>query len=99
MADASTALFKKNGGLNHERKRWKEYPVGTKSYRDNWDATFKEPEVPNPGSKEAQAMDCTCPVLDNNHGNGFPYGMGTEPCFYINAECPIHVKPRVRRDK
>jgi len=26
---------------------------------------------PNPGSAEAIALSCTCPVLDNNHGAGF----------------------------
>jgi hypothetical protein len=43
--------------------------------------------VPNPGSKEAIALGCICPVLDNNHGKWKPWRGG----WWILAECPIHV--------
>ena len=33
---------------------------------------------PNPGSKEARAMNCKCPILDNGHG------------FVISMDCPLH---------
>lgn len=36
----STALFKKNGGLNYQRRSWTEYPAFGKDWRDNWDRTF-----------------------------------------------------------
>jgi len=52
-----------------------------------------EKNLPNPGSDEAIRMGCTCPIMDNAHGEGFPWpdgkgGMKTE--FWINEECPIH---------
>ena len=52
--------------------------------------------VPNPGSPEALARGCACPVLDNAHGRGIPwprtYGLDPEehPSFWINADCPLH---------
>lgn len=44
---------------------------------------------PNPGSEEALDMGCRCPVLDNHHGRGFPWG-GIDPSFWISELCPIH---------
>lgn len=44
--------------------------------------TYKKP--PNPGSDEAIAKGCTCPVLDNNHGNK------DGDAFWIDLKCPIH---------
>jgi hypothetical protein len=46
--------------------------------------------TPNPGSDEAIALNCCCPVLDNGHGAGFPWGDSKDPCFWINQECPLH---------
>lgn len=49
-----------------------------------------EPETqptPNPGSREALALGCTCAVLDNAHGYGY---MGNPGTFCITADCPIH---------
>lgn len=43
--------------------------------------------IPNPGSDEAIAMGCTCPVLDNGHGNE---RLGKERGFVISCDCPIH---------
>ena len=45
-------------------------------------------KTPNPGSDEAVAAGCTCPVMDNFRGAGFPYG--GETCHYITEGCPIH---------
>ena len=43
---------------------------------------------PTPGSDEAREQGCTCPVLDNCHGNGvYMYG---ETCYWKNTDCPIH---------
>lgn len=47
-------------------------------------------KIPNPGSDEAVEQGCTCPVLDNNHGEGIPYGKSKEQCFWVNEECPLH---------
>ena len=41
---------------------------------------------PNPGSDEARAMNCKCPILDNGHGRGY---MGTDN-FVISMDCPLH---------
>ncbi len=45
-------------------------------------------DKPNPGSKEAQDLGCTCAVLDNNHGRGIPGD--DEPMFWITEGCPVH---------
>jgi hypothetical protein len=45
-------------------------------------------DEPNPGSKEAIARGCTCPVIDNHHGKGIPSKDG--PVFWYTVGCPIH---------
>jgi hypothetical protein len=45
-------------------------------------------DEPSPGSKEALAKGCTCPVMDNHHGAGFTYDNAT--CFYLDDDCPLH---------
>jgi len=50
----------------------------------------KEEKIPNPGSDEAIKLGCKCPVLDNNHGEGFPCGNSKASCFWINEGCPLH---------
>lgn len=50
----------------------------------------KKKKIPNPGSDEAVEQGCICPVLDNNHGEGIPYGKNGEQCFWINYGCPLH---------
>ena len=42
---------------------------------------------PNPGSKEAEALGCICPVVDNNYGRGHH---GVEGEFVINLTCKVH---------
>ena len=43
---------------------------------------------PNPGSDEAIALGCTCPVLDNGRGKGFV--LDGKRVFWKNAKCPLH---------
>jgi hypothetical protein len=51
---------------------------------------------PNPGSQEALALGCTCPVSDNHCGAGAyggpvtnDDGTVTTP-FWITDDCPLH---------
>lgn len=48
-------------------------------------------KVPNPGSKEALALGCSCPILDNSHGLGFPWE-GNITSFWVSENCPLHGK-------
>ena len=52
---------------------------------------------PNPGSDEAIEMGCTCPVLDNGHGKGFPWG-GVDPSFWISENCPLHATGHTEKE-
>jgi len=47
--------------------------------------------VPNPGSDEAVALGCSCPILDNNHGRGFGDGL-----YWINGDCRLHGTKKFR---
>ena len=44
-------------------------------------------KIPDPGTKEAIEMGCTCPVMDNEHGRGY---MGQEGVFVHSSACPVH---------
>lgn len=49
--------------------------------------------APNPGSEEAVKKGCTCPVIDNARGKGFPWpdaegNLATS--FWITSGCPLH---------
>jgi hypothetical protein len=55
--------------------------------------------VPNPGSDEAQKQGCECAVYDNNYGTGFQWGGESTPCFWINANCPLHGASNERLEK
>ena len=44
---------------------------------------------PNPGSPEAVALGCVCPVMDNHNGKGFHMG-DDGPMFWRAGDCPIH---------
>lgn len=54
----------------------------------------------NPGSPEALAAGCECPILDNGHGIGAYGGAISKPgspwkkAFWINSACPLHGEPR-----
>lgn len=53
--------------------------------------TTKKTKKPNPGSKEAIKAGCSCPCLDNGHGNGCGRkDTDGTPLFWISAACPIH---------
>lgn len=41
----------------------------------------------NPGSEEAVNQGCTCPVLDNGHGDEI---LGHVRGFWIDENCPLH---------
>jgi hypothetical protein len=43
--------------------------------------------VPNPGSAEAQAMGCDCPVMDNNRGK---YPPRPPDGWFTYTDCPVH---------
>jgi hypothetical protein len=43
--------------------------------------------LPNPGSDEARAEGCNCPVLDNNHGKWAPWG---DDGWWQRVDCPVH---------
>ncbi len=49
------------------------------------------PNAPNPGSDAVLDLDCTCPVLANNHGH---QGLGREGLllggWWITENCPLH---------
>lgn len=48
-------------------------------------------DVPNPGSPEAIAAGCFCPVFDNAHGKGCGVDPDTgEPGYWYTYGCPIH---------
>jgi len=43
----------------------------------------------NPGSKKAIKAGCTCPVIDNNYGNG-AFTFNKQAQFWYNSDCPLH---------
>lgn len=45
------------------------------------------PIPPNPGSDEAVAAGCSCPVMDNNRGLVPPFA---PDAWWITATCPLH---------
>lgn len=44
--------------------------------------------APNPGSDEARALGCRCPVFDNNHGRFAPW---PPDGWWVVEDCPVHV--------
>ena len=42
--------------------------------------------IPNPGSDEALAQGCTCPVITNGYGKGLYNGK----LFWMRIDCPLH---------
>lgn len=43
--------------------------------------------TPNPGSRAAIELGCTCPMMDNHYGRGY-HGIAGE--FVYTFGCPIH---------
>ncbi len=54
--------------------------------------------VPKPGSQAAINLGCTCPVIDNHHGEGVPMGGGNGVSFWMNAGCPVHEPGRLNKE-
>lgn len=44
----------------------------------------------NPGSQEAKAKGCLCPIMDNRWGKGYAIDKDGKPVFVIRTDCPIH---------
>lgn len=44
----------------------------------------------NPGSREALAEGCRCPIMDNNHGK---YPPRPPDGWFISLDCPLHNGP------
>lgn len=53
-------------------------------------------EIPNPGSLAAQRLGCTCPVLDNNHGEFPPW---PPDGWWTDESCPIHYTAAVEEEE
>ena len=56
----------------------------------------------SPGSDEAIAAGCTCPVIDNGHGRGCMGGVKDEQgrtVFVIRLDCPLHGKKAEEDEK
>ena len=45
---------------------------------------------PPPGSNEAVAQGCTCPVMDNHHGVGIVRSDGA--VYWVDQTCKVHKK-------
>jgi hypothetical protein len=45
---------------------------------------------PSPGSSEAIALGCKCPIKDNHHGKGVKLMNIDQWMFWINQTCPVH---------
>ena len=52
---------------------------------------IRRPEytIPAPGSDAAVADGCSCPVLDNAHGQGLPWWNGVT-AYWLTVGCPVH---------
>ncbi len=44
---------------------------------------------PHPGTDAAQALGCSCPVIDNHRGRGY-YGNGAKYGWIITEGCSLH---------
>ncbi len=52
----------------------------------------------NPGSEEAVAKGCKCPVVDNFHGKGIPLTTDEGEiviAFWRDMACPLHGNPEL----
>lgn len=56
-------------------------------------STHTMPDIPDPGSDEADALGCTCPRMDNAYGRGYMGGVkdeNGETMFVYRTDCPVH---------
>ena len=54
----------------------------------------------NPGSDEAIAAGCTCPIMDNGRGRGYLGGVQDDTgqtVFVIAGDCPLHGDDAMKR--
>ena len=51
----------------------------------------KQPFFLAPGSDEAVAAGCTCPILDNFHGRGYAVDENGHSLFWYSLDCRIHI--------
>ena len=51
-------------------------------------------KILNPGSEEAIAAGCKCPVMENNHGRGYWLSKEGRPEFVMAGNCPLHGLPK-----
>jgi hypothetical protein len=51
-----------------------------------------EPRI-TPGSHAAILAGCICPVIDNNHGDGY---RGKPDQFMVRGDCPLHAEKSKR---
>lgn len=54
---------------------------------------------PYPGSEQAIKVGCTCPVFDNNYGDGFSKDENGQPLFWVSSNCPIHYKKETQNEE
>lgn len=57
---------------------------------------MSENNTPNPGSKAALDLGCTCPVLDNGRGRGW---MGIPDVFVYTVGCPVHNEKQMQEQE
>ncbi len=50
----------------------------------------------SPGSEEALDLGCTCPEMDNHHGEGMPYPDGRR--FWVTQGCPLHAPTEATKE-
>jgi hypothetical protein len=53
-------------------------------------------DTPTPGSPTAVALGCTCPILDNCHGEGVM--LRGHRMFWHSGACPVHDKENEAAD-
>lgn len=53
---------------------------------------------PTPGSPEAIAHGCRCPIIDNGRGRGFGPPPPAGPWFVMVEDCPLHGVEVLRGD-
>ena len=53
--------------------------------------------LPSPGSNDAVEAGCTCPILDNAHGGGFP-GKEGSVMYWVAQGCRLHGQAHKEND-
>ena len=102
----SERVQRANHGAAFKATSWTSYLPTSEQYRNNYDAIDwgdkdserkakpkrpkKPKKVPNPGTPEALALGCKCPVLDNLDAGGH--------VFYYSEDCKVHPLP-AKKDK